>query len=294
MIEGIKVKNLLCLLKEKKISRVLRGELWISGTVLDELGLERKQDSIVTISREIDANLCFLSYTNPIQQLSVGSKEMEINIKKAHALELFCGVTVDGPFERTVKEHGFEETMKLFFNEKHLNSQLEKHTAVTAFELAAAEKAGADLLILCDDIAYTQGLYFSPQKFKSNILPLYKKLRNLVKETAMGFHSDGNVESILNLLLDHEYTMFSLEPEAMDLVTLSRVLPSNIALMSGIKSDWLMNSGFNLHQNKKEILFYIEELSKGCGLILSSLCGLSNTASLNQLKLLYRLLNESR
>ncbi|WP_027364519.1 uroporphyrinogen decarboxylase family protein [Desulfotruncus alcoholivorax] len=279
------------LFKEKKKSRVPRGELWISGTILEELGLERTQKSIVVLSSEIDADICFLSYTGPVQQLPVESKEMEFNIKKAHDLELLCGVTVDGPFERIVKEHGFLETMKLFYNEKTLNIQLEKHTAVAAAELAAAEKAGADLLILCDDIAYTRGLYFSPHKFKSNILPLYQRLRNLVKETAMGFHSDGNVESILDFMIDQGYSVFSLEPEAMDLITLSRALPENITLLSGIKAEWLMGTDDIIYKNQKEILNYVENLSDGCSLILSSLCGLSNVPSLNNLKLLYDMLS---
>ena len=279
------------LFKEKKKSRIPRGELWISGAILEELGLELTQKSIVTFSNEIDADICFFSYTSPIQQLPVESKEMELNIKKAHDLGLVCGVTVDGPFERTVKEHGFLETMKLFFNQESLDEQLEQYTAMAAAELAAAEKAGADLLILCDDIAYNKGLYFSPQKFMSNLLPLYQKLRNSVKETTMGFHSDGNVEPILDCMTDQGYSVFSLEPEAMDLITLSRTLPKNATLLSGIKAEWLMGTEDTFFKNKKDILDYIASFNNGCGLVLASLCGLSNVQNLNNLKLLYGLLN---
>ena len=279
------------LFREKKKPGIPRGELWISGTILEVLGLEQTQNSIVALSSDINADICFFSYTSQVQQLSVESGEMAFNVSRAHDLGLVCGVTVDGPFERTVKEYGFMETMKLFYNEKLLNKQFEKYTAVAAAELAAAEKAGADLLILCDDIAYTRDLYFSPQKFKSNLVPLYQRLRDLVKETTIGFHSDGNVESIMDDMMDLGYSVFPLEPEAMDLVTLSRTLPENITLMSGIKSEWLMNPSDNIHKNKKEILNYVEDLSKGCGLILSSLCGLNNVSSLNNLKLLYSMLS---
>jgi len=279
------------LFKAETKSRIPRGELWISGTILEELGLELTQESIVTFSKEIDADLCFLSYTNTIQQLSVESRDMELNIQKAHDLGLVCGVTVDGPFERTVNEHGFIETMKLFFNQELLAEQLEQYTAVAAAELDAAEKAGADLLILCDDIAYNKGLYFSPSKFISNLLPLYQKLRNVVKETTMGFHSDGNVEPILDSMMDQGYSVFSLEPEAMDLITWSCTLPQNATLLSGIKAEWLMGTEAALRKNKKEILDYIASLNNGCGLVLASLCGLNNVQTLNNLKLLYRLLD---
>ena len=273
-------------LKEQRTG-LPRGELWYSGAVLAELGLAPAQESIVTLSYEIGADLCCLSYTNPVQQLAIESPQMELAINKAHALQLLCGVAVDGPFERTVKAQGFAETMKLFYQEDRLAGLLNQHAEAAAAELAAAEKAGADWLILCDDIAYSRGLYFSPAKFQSNLGPLYQKLRHAAKKTVMGFHSDGNVAAILNLLIDQGYSFFSLEPEAMDLVVLSRALPEQITLLSGIKAQWLMQPNYNFAENKQEILDYIASLSTGCNLIIASLCGIANMAGLNNLKQLY-------
>lgn len=278
---------------KKNKSGVPHGELWISGTVLKELGLEQTQESIIALSAGIGAELCFLSYTSPVQSISIESEEMKCNIKKAHDLGLVCGVAVDGPFQRTVKEHGFIETMRWFYQEEHLEKHFDIYTALAAAELAAAEEAGADLLILCDDIAYNKGLYFSPQQFTRKVLPLYQRLRNSVKKITMGFHSDGNVEPVLHSMLEQGYSVFSLEPEAMDLNVLCRTLSENTILLSGIKSEWLMGADNPVKRLRKEIISNIYELRSSCNLILASLCGLCDVNGLNNLKELYKLLESA-
>ncbi|SHJ81447.1 uroporphyrinogen decarboxylase family protein [Desulfofundulus thermosubterraneus] len=276
-------------LLQKRKRKIPRGELWISGEILRELGLEQTQESLITLSINIGADICFFSYTSPVQSLPVNSGEMRLLIKKAHALGLVCGVTVDGPFERTVREHDFIEVIKWFYNPDRLEEHLEKNTALAADELMAADNAGADLLILCDDIAYKRGLYFSPEQFKSILLPLYRRLKNSIKGgKPMGFHSDGNIESIISFLVEEGYSVFSLEPEAMHLVELCRRLPENVIILSGIKAGWLM--GPDLDDNQEaEMLQYINDLKNSCKLILSSSCGLPDIRSLERLKKIYRL-----
>jgi len=276
----------------QKMRKTPRGELWISEKILKELGLELTQESLITVSKSIGADICFFSYTSPIQSLPVNSKEMSLLIKKAHDLNLACGVTVDGPFERTVREYGFTEVIKMFYKPDYLKEHLERNTALAAAELKVAVNAGADLLILCDDIAYNRGLYFSPEQFKTVLLPLYHRLRNLINgDKLIGFHSDGNIESIITTLIKEGYSVFSLEPEAMQLVELCRKLPENVIILSGIKAEWLMgpHSGNGDGDNEvTEIIQYIADLKKSCQLVLASSCGLSDIQSLERLKEIYR------
>ncbi len=276
-------------LLQKTKRKIPRGELWISGEIPRELGLEQTQESLITLSASIGADICFLSYTSPVQSLPVNSGEMSLLIKKAHASGLVCGVTVDGPFERTVREHGFMEVIKWFCKPDRLVEQLEKNAALATTELEAADNAGADLLLLCDDIAYTQGLYFSPGQFRSILLPLYRRLRNSISsDKLMGFHSDGNIESIIISLIQEGYSALSLEPEAMDLVGLCRRLPENVIILSGIKAGWLMGPDPD-NNEKAEMLQYINNLKNSCKLILASSCGLPDIHSLERLKKIYRL-----
>ncbi|MCL6638478.1 MAG: hypothetical protein K6T80_02190 [Firmicutes bacterium] len=280
-------------LKERLFNKggagIPRGELWISGAVLRELGLPLKQESFIALSAGIGADLCFFSYTGPVQNIPAGSAEMERNIKKAHDRGLLCGVTVDGPFQRAVKEHGFIEIMRGFYDGARLEKYIAAGTAPAAAELQAAEKAGADLLILCDDIAYSRGLYFSPRQFAAKILPFYHQLRDSVKETTLGFHSDGKVEPVLDSLLAAGFSVFSLEPEAMNLIDLARAFPAGTILLSGIKSEWLLGAFSPADLPGEEIIRYVDDLKSNCNLILASLCGLTDVNGLNRLKELYKL-----
>lgn len=282
-------EKMLSRLFEKNNGKILRGELWISGEVLKELGFEQTQDSIIPLSAKIGANICFFNYTSPIQKLLLNSGELDILVGKAHDAGLACGVTVDGPFERLVKEHGFMEVMGWFQNKIRLQEGLRKCTFQAAEELAAAEEAGADLLMLCDDIAYKRGLYFSPDQFDAVFLPFYRQLRNSVSSRSLlGFHSDGNIESIITKLSTEGYSLFSLEPEAVDLIKLSGILPENLIILSGIKADWLMGPDFG-EREKNEARQYITSLKGGCSIILASSCGITDKRSLARLGQIYKL-----
>jgi len=278
-----------CTLLQRMERKIPRGELWISGELLRELGMEQTQESLISLCADIGVDICFLSYTGPVQSIPVYSGEMSLLIKKAHALGLICGVTVDGPFERTTREHGFLEVIKWFYDPARLREQLERNAALAIDELTAADSAGADLLILCDDVAYNRGLYFSPEHFKSILLPLYRKLKKAIRGSKLvGFHSDGNVASIIALLAKEGYSIFSLEPEAMPLADLCRRLPENILILSGIKAEWLMGPDPG-NDETEEMIRYITDLKNRCRLILASSCGLSDVRSLERLKKIYKL-----
>ncbi|GBF32362.1 uroporphyrinogen-III [Desulfocucumis palustris] len=277
--------NLLLKMKNK----IPRGELWISAETLEVLGLGQSQDSLIDFSINIGADICFFSFTSPIQNLPVDSEKMGRIVGKAHEFNLACGVTVDGPFERAVREHGFIEVIKWFKKVDLLKEHLEKESQLAAREMEEAAKAGADLLILCDDIAYNKGLYFSPVQFVNILIPFYREIISAVKNgRVMGFHSDGNVWPVITPLLEEGFSVFSLEPEAVDLHELSLRLPEDVIILSGIKSGWLMGPGPE-DADPPEVEQYIDNIKRNCKLILASSCGLTGYKSLERLKRIYRL-----
>ena len=274
----------------EKESGLWRGELWIAEEVLKGLGLARSQHSLIDLAAGLEADICFFSYSSPIRAVAVDSGEMAELIEKGHGLGLACGVAVDGPFERLVGQMGFMEVMGLFANGNALKEALQKNVLAAEKELAAAAGAGADLLVLCDDIAYNRGLYFSPGHYNAFILPLYRRLRGAVSAGApLGFHSDGNIESIMAGFYNEGYSLFSVEPEAMNLIDLSSRLPGDVVIIAGIKADWLVGPDFGQRETG-EIKDYISTLARGRRIILSSACGIPHLPALERLKGIYRLL----
>ena len=278
------------LLKRTK-GRIPRGELFIAREVLKELGREQTRESLITLCAEISADLCFLSYGGPFGEMSVHSEEMGLLVEKVHSLGMLCGIAVDGPFERAAGEYGFLEVLRWFGDPPRLQDHLEKSAQEAAAELAAAGNAGADLLVLCDDVAYSRGLYFSPAQFAEILLPFYRRLKKEAGDCRpVGFHSDGNVAPVVPLLVEAGYTFFSLEPEAVPLADLGRRLPEGAFILSGIKAQWLMGpEPEEREEEEKEIIRYITGLKNACRLVLASACGLSGARSLERLKKIYAL-----
>jgi uroporphyrinogen decarboxylase len=274
-------------LLQKMKNKIPRGELWISAETLEVLGFGQSQYALIDFSINIGADICFFSYTSPIQPLPVDSEKMGLLVSKAHASNLACGVTIDGPFERAVRKHGFMEVIKWFNKVDLLKEHLEKESRLAAREMEEADKAGADLLLLCDDIAYSKGLYFSPVQFLNNILPFYREIISTVKHgNVIGFHSDGDVLPIITPLVEDGFSVFSLEPEAVDLRELNLILPAEVIILSGIKSGWLMAPG-PVDSDLSEVMQYVENIKRNCKLILASSCGITGHQSVERLKKIY-------
>lgn len=269
--------------------KIPRGELWVAGEVLHAMGLPERQESLIALAARLGADYCFFSYTSPLESLPPEGGAMERLVQKAHAAGLRCGVTVDGPFERAVAEHGFMEVLHWFARPDGLKDRFQETAARAAAELAAAARTGADLLILCDDIAYNRGPYFSPAQFQSALLPLYRQMiAPLPAGLSLGFHSDGQVSAVLPLLAAAGFTVFNLEPEAMPPDELARCLPRQATLLGGIPAAWLMGPG-TVAEQAADIGRQIAGLQQSRPLILASACGLSSADQLERLQQIYRL-----
>jgi uroporphyrinogen decarboxylase len=279
------------LLFKRAKGRIPRGELFIAREVLKELGREQTREALVALCAETGADLCFLSYGGSFGEMPVRAEEMALLVEKAHSLGMLCGVAVDGPFERTAGEHGFLEVLRWFGDPPRLREHLEESAEKAAAELAAAGNAGADLLVLCDDVAYGRGLYFSPAQFAEILFPFYRLLKKEAGDgRPVGFHSDGNVAPVVPHLVEAGYAFFSLEPEAVPLEDLGRRLPEGVFILSGIKAQWLTGPAPEEREEvEKEIIRYITGLKNACRLVLASACGIFDRGGLERLKRIYAL-----
>lgn len=265
---------------------LLRGEIWVNPKILASSGGSRGPEGLVDLASSIGANICFFPWSEPWK-----SSDLKELVEISHAAGMGCGVTMDGPFQRLSQGKGllpiFEELGK---GSRGLQAQIANETQRIAEGLKLTENSEIDLVVIADDIAYSNGLYFSPARFRELLMPFYQTLVNQNSKTipALGWHSDGDVSTILPDLVDCSFRFFSLESECINLLNFKRMYGNRVTLIGGIRTAWLTQGGLD-PANRKEYLEEIKALISEGGLILSSSCGLYELKFVPILKEIYRM-----
>jgi len=113
-------------------------------------------------------------------------------------IALLSGVL--GPFTCVGMLMGYEQMALSFYDVPELVSDLLEEGA--EFSIICGKnliEAGADALLLSDDLGYTNGLFISPDMMRSKVLPVIKRM--VVEFQKLGakviLHCDGNINQIL-------------------------------------------------------------------------------------------------
>lgn len=143
------------------------------------------------------------------------------------------------------------------------------------------------------DIAYKSGGFFSPLTYKKILRPFHKKLFSFFKEKNMPvvYHSDGNVNEFLPLLIDDGITAIQpLEVKAgMDAIKLKKKYGKDLALIGNIDVR-VMAEG--KEEIRSEIASKIPILKKGGGYIYHSDHSVPQNVSLENYKFLINCVKE--
>jgi len=268
-------------------SIVLCGEIWVTPEVLAAAGFNQWPKGLAELAFSIRADICFFHWSENLMAHAL----REI-VELSHGLGMGCGLTKDGPFQRLTQTVDLLTILEeLGRSPANLQSRIAEEAEKITKDLALAKEIGMDLIILCDDLAYRGGLYFSPSVFQDLILPHYSMLACQVttNKSALGWHSDGNVSSILPELVDCGFRFFSLESECVDLFDFKGSYTDRVTLIGGIRTSWLTQKKLS-RESQEECLKEIRALADKGGLILSSSCGLYNPEFLPVLKEIYQLM----
>jgi hypothetical protein len=253
--------------------KLLRGEIWPlpgGGTA----------DEIVAVAQEMRMDFCFFDHFPGAPG-------------KARALGLTAGAVVSGPWQRWMIEVGWEDAMMQLGRGTDAVSQgLTRAAKLAQLEMAKWAKAGVDMILLADDVAYAGGPYMSPGQLEKFLLPLYRTLSAGAKAAGatVGFHTDGRVDLILPLLEQAEFQFYSLEPEGTDPVKAWSILKEPIPLFSGLPAAWLAPGGF-LPTREGEIL---REWCAAGPLTVTSACGLFHAEAKTALWEIYQWLDQEK
>lgn len=265
---------------------LLRGEVWVAPEVLTSAGCSQGPKGLAELASAMGADICFFPCSN--QSTLSDFKEV---VELSHGAGMGCGVTLNGPFQQLSQEKGLLGVLEeLGKKPLSLQSQLTRETEKITQILRLTEGLGIDLILIGDDLAYSSGLYFSPALFRELLVPSYRVLTHQISKTipVLGWHSDGDVSSILPDMVNCGWRFFALEPECVDLLKFKRTYRNQITLIGGIRTAWLTQEQLDSTQ-QEECLEEIKTLVKEGGFILASSCGLYHPKFLPILKEIYRL-----
>jgi len=101
----------------------------------------------------------------------------------------------------------------------------------------AAEMSGVGALWVGDDLAYTEGLFFSPDFIRAHILPHYRQIADIARahDLPLLFHSDGDLRPILPDLAEIGFdAIHPIEPKGMDIAEIKRDWGHRFCLLGNI------------------------------------------------------------
>lgn len=203
--------------------RIPRGEFFIA-------------DEFVRAFRAVDGDIQFRHHQAVVKQLDLDiasvslsagwgassqpdeDRALEALVRWRGESDRFVFALIDGPFSAAVKARGFDMLMRYVHSAAQFaREDFQRGAAETRVMAQAVRDAGADGVILGEDMAYNKSTFFSPAQLRELYFP---ELRQVVRDLhALGlvvfFHSDGNLNAILDDLAGSELDgIQGLEPEA--------------------------------------------------------------------------------
>lgn len=212
-------------LRGEATDRVARGEFFIADEFVREF-LRLPADAPIefqhhaAIVAQLDLDIASVSLSAGWGALEQPIEDDALNWIARWRAETDCFVfaLMDGPFSAAIKARGFNELMHAILGAPHVARDLFRRGVDDARVIAqAARDAGAEGIVLGEDIAYGKTTYVSPNDLREIYLPY---LRDAAREIrALGltvfFHSDGNLNVILDDLVACELDgLQGLEPDA--------------------------------------------------------------------------------
>ncbi|MCX7847815.1 MAG: uroporphyrinogen decarboxylase family protein [bacterium] len=205
---------------------------------------------------------------------------------------------IGGTFDNLVPLVGFEALMVWAVEAPGALETLAWKAARFNAELAEiAAEAGADVMIVADDIAYNSGTFVSPTVLRRIFFP---PLRWLVAEVHRRtgrpcfLHTDGNINAVLDDIVGCGFDgLHSLQPSAgMDIQAVKKRYGERLCVMGNVDLDYLLPRG-----TPEEISNHVRALARvlapGGGWILSTCNTLTRAVPVANARAMYHALTQS-
>jgi len=137
-------------------------------------------------------------------------------------------------------------------------------------KLAAHPAVGA--LWIGDDLAYTEGMFFSPDFVRQHIFPWYAQIAEIARahDLPLIFHSDGDIRPVIPDLLQMGFSaIHPIEPKGMDLAEIKRDFGDRLCLIGNIDLCYTLPRGTPA-EVEAEVKLRISQAGPGGGYCVSS------------------------
>jgi len=170
--------------------------------------------------------------------------------------DLFVFALIDGPFSALAKAWTWQDAIvRLTKGDPEIEVVMADTVVDTAELLAAVKEAGADGVIIGDDIAYRRASYVNPEVLRRHYFPYLTLLAHASQDLdlPMIFHSDGNLWSIWDDLVNTGINgIQGIDPfSAMSMALARERSASDLCLWGNVDLGWLSQprdeQGMRLH-----------------------------------------------
>jgi uroporphyrinogen decarboxylase len=153
-----------------------------------------------------------------------------------------------------------------------LHAEAERRTALACSQFDAFAEAGAEFVYIANDVAFNQGPFLSPARFRELVTPYWaRQVEHARKAGLIPFiHTDGNIMPILDdLLMTGAACLQSIDPMAgVDIAEVKRRCRGRLALMGNVQCNLMQDGPDEAIRRSAE--YCLEHAAPGGGYVFST------------------------
>jgi uroporphyrinogen decarboxylase len=160
----------------------------------------------------------------------------------------------------------------LMENPQVIHEEAERRLQATLPVAERMVEAGADFILLVNDVAFNAGPFISPRQFAEIVTPYYQRAVEHIKSLGVIciVHSDGNLMPVLDQMLSLKaHCLHSIDPMAgMDIAEVKRLTYPQMALMGNVQCNLLQDGP--LEAIRESVLYALNSAAPGGGYVFST------------------------
>lgn len=222
---------------------------------------------VLTPHKELIRNIL---NAGPADRIGIFDLDLQFYVKDSpETSDKFYLFSFDGPFQRMSSEYGLEKALIRFKQEpRHTLSSFKENQRQMIAEYRRLKDKGFEFdgVWMGEDIAYNNGLYFSTEKYREQLLGVHRDISDFFSSERLPlfFHCDGKVEALIPLLVKAKIKAIHPVQELCN--------PGLLRLKKDFYQELTFIGGVGLHrleQEEERIFKYIKSLKEGGGYIFS-------------------------